>query len=197
MVRVRWPHSIKFQCEWMVIADHKYANRRGFRTTPRTPGCTKYDDETMPLKHTSNLTSHMKACDKIPATESYKEWKSRGYTILTTRRDASTMQVDGSGRLVEEQISGPVTQREFRELYVKGLVMDDLPFSFGEKKGMGRVFVRLLPKGVTVPLRNMARRDLDDLHSALVGRVDDSIKVRSAFHSNLRHLAFLITPPAC
>lgn len=158
---------------------------RHFRTTPRTPGCTERSSETSRLTNTSNFVSHMKVCPHLPAGESYAAWVARGYTALEVVASKDGVRLPsgdaGDGIGIEHEKVREVTQRGFRELFVKAVLQDDLPFSFGENEGMNKVFSYILPDGITVPHKNMVRRDLDLLHAALMKSVDISIEVRSRF----------------
>ncbi len=53
-----------------------------------------------------------------------------------------------------------VTKKGFRMHFVKGIVEDDLPFTFGEGKCMSCCFKYVLPKTCKVPARTMVRHDL-------------------------------------
>jgi hypothetical protein len=44
-----------------------------------------------------------------------------------------------------------VMKKGFHELLVKGIVEDDLPYSFGEKSGMSKLFKYLLPYSFVIP----------------------------------------------
>lgn len=60
-----------------------------------------------------------------------------------------------------------VTPRGFREVFTKGVIQDDLPFTFGSKGGMKKAFNYILPKGYKVPGATMVRRDLNLMHGAI------------------------------
>ena len=70
----------------------------------------------------------------------------------------------------EQGLANPahkVTPRGFREVFTKGVIEDDLPFTFGSKGGMKKTFNFILPKGYKIPGPTMVRRDLDLLHAAI------------------------------
>lgn len=70
-----------------------------------------------------------------------------------------------------------VTRKGFREFFVKGIVEDDLPYTFGEGNGMSRCFTYILPKGYKVPNRTMVRRDLHLLHDKINEKLNRILKV--------------------
>ncbi|CDO77468.1 hypothetical protein BN946_scf184902.g2 [Trametes cinnabarina] len=84
---------------------------------------------------------------------------------------------------VEEGRKSPVkelTRKGFREHFVKGLIEDDLPYTFGSRKGMSRCFKYILPKGFKVPDRMMVWRDLSILHKKIRERLNTMIKDNSS-----------------
>jgi hypothetical protein len=70
-----------------------------------------------------------------------------------------------------------VTRKGFRELLVKGLVEDDLPYSLGEKSGMGKLFTYLLPYGFSIPSHHTVRRDLDILYDSMSASINHELTV--------------------
>ena len=70
-----------------------------------------------------------------------------------------------------------VTKKGFRELLVKGIIEDDLPYSLGEKSGMSKLFKYLLPYGFAVPSHQTVWRDLDTLYEKLSSKVDQELQV--------------------
>ena len=76
-----------------------------------------------------------------------------------------------------EKPAKEVSKRGFREEFVKAVIEDDLPYSFGEGQGMSRCFRYVLPKGYNIPNGKMVRRDLDILHSKMEEKVNATIEV--------------------
>ena len=54
-----------------------------------------------------------------------------------------------------------VTRKGFHEHLVKGIIEDDLPYSFREKSGMKKLFIYLLPSNINPPSHQTVRHDLD------------------------------------
>lgn len=76
-----------------------------------------------------------------------------------------------------------LTKRRFREMFVKGIIEDDLPFSFGEREGMNRCFQMVLPQGYNVPNRAMVRCDLRILYDRLDEKITATILVSRNKHN--------------
>jgi len=70
-----------------------------------------------------------------------------------------------------------VTSKGFREHLVKGIIEDDLPYSFGEKLGMKKVFGYVLPRSISCPSHQTVRRDLDILYDKLDQKVNHVLQV--------------------
>jgi hypothetical protein len=72
-----------------------------------------------------------------------------------------------------------VTKKGFREHLVKGVIEDDLPYSFGEKAGMQKLFTYVLPCGFGLPSHQTIRRDMDLLYDELSHKINSLIQVSS------------------
>ena len=70
-----------------------------------------------------------------------------------------------------------VTRSGFREMYVKAIVQDDLPFGFGHKGGAQKMFDYILPKGFTTPSASTVKRDLMLLFNAADKQMTQEINV--------------------
>ncbi|KZV59091.1 hypothetical protein PENSPDRAFT_695450 [Peniophora sp. CONT] len=124
----------------------------------------------------SNWSRHLRHdCKKFPPSLMYETWLEQheaGEGEPQTMGCTGSLQswVVKNSVAVEQAKKQPLTRRRWREVFVKGLIEDDLPFTFGEKSGMRKVFATILPKGYKVPDRKMVRRDLDTLHAAMVSK---------------------------
>ena len=81
---------------------------------------------------------------------------------------------------IQEGITNPaviVTKRGFRERLIKGIALDDLAFSFPQRKGMNALLKYLLPRGWKIPGRKTVKEDITKLSSLLRERVDTLILV--------------------
>jgi hypothetical protein len=79
-----------------------------------------------------------------------------------------------------------LSKKGFREYFVMGIIEDDLPYTFGEKPGMEKLFQYVLPADYTIPSRKTVRRDLDLLHEEISTKITDSLTVRfHQIHSKL------------
>jgi hypothetical protein len=160
---------------------------RKFRTTPRTQGCKDFKDETLKAPASSNFISHSLVCNAIPAAKSWPAFEAQngkevevgenggGNATSTLGAQRSFMQ-DFTTRGYENP-EKTVTKKGFRELLVKGIVEDDLPYSLGEKSGMSKLFKYLLPYGFTVASHQTIRCDLDTLYEKLSSKVDQELQV--------------------
>ena len=72
-----------------------------------------------------------------------------------------------------------VTQKGFRQHFVKAIIEDDLPYSFGEKPGIQKCFLYILPKGYPILKHQTVRRDLDLLYSEMNVRISLMLLVSS------------------
>lgn len=166
-----------------------------FRTSPRTKGCKDYSKEKLPRPPPSNFISHLSACKHVPPDSTFEEWEARKQGKPGTS-NGDTMSVSGGvatarigGRVGQvammkefqhraaENPEKEVTKKGFREHFVKGVIEDDLPYTFGERRGMSRCFTYILPKGYKVPDRKAVRRDLDVLHYEINQKINDRLQV--------------------
>jgi hypothetical protein len=168
---------------------------RTYRCSSRTPGCVKYDAETLKKPPSSNFISHADKCTNVPRE---KKW-----AVISAAGDAGTAGgiVVGAGAVgdvgndsvggLEAQrsfmddfsargLANPakvVTRKGFREHLVKGIIEDDLPYSLGEKSGMKKLFVYLLPSRIKPPSHQTVRRDLNLLYTVLDAKVNEQLRV--------------------
>ena len=165
---------------------------RAHRTSPRTPGCTTHEHEKLPLPASSNFLSHLKSCKRLPKHVSYDSWLSaktaraagEGISAATPLSGLSaqrSIMSDFIARGVANPEKPSVSKKGFREHFVKGIVEDDLPFNFGEKGGMEKCFLYVLPEGYKVPSRSTVGRDVNLLFEGLDGVLNNALKVRFCY----------------
>lgn len=168
------------------------------RTVPRSSRkLTVFDDEPKPPS-LSNLISHLDSqCKKLPAAQSFKTWFTQRES---GEQESSGTPIMGDGEaqrkimsnFVQRGIENPkveMTRKGFRERFVKGVIMDDLPFVFGEKPGMKEALEYVLPEGYQVPNASMTTRDADRLYEAIDTKLTMLLKVW--------HFSHIITYAVC
>ena len=158
-----------------------------FRTSPRTRGCKQYKDEKLDRPNPSNFISHLEKCKQIPPEYKFEAWTERRKQELSADSGASTGGIVTSDMGSEimrafvqrgkESPAQELTKKGFRMHFVKGIIEDDLPFTFGEGQGMSRCFTYILPKSYKVPGRMVVRRDLGLLHVSMNKKLNTIIQV--------------------
>lgn len=157
---------------------------RTVRTVPRHEDCATFEDEKKTYKlNFSNFVSHCSSvCKTIPPKNSFDEWEKAHIlgTKACTEDAPAHAQRQVLRQFIDRGIANPgkeLTMKGFREYYVKGIIEDDLPFTFGKKKGMSRCFLYVLPAGYTIPSPSTVTRDASRLHGALNKIVTTMIEV--------------------
>lgn len=152
------------------------------RTSPRTPQLRDYSKEILPRPKSSNFTSHLRpeTC-RIPEEALFENFGKQMPT-------SSEPVLPAVGYVAQRKImldftargrTNPArkfTKEGFRTAFVKGVIQDGLPFTFGEGQGMKKLFGYSLPE-VSLPKRMTVRRDLDTLYMALQSELWAKIKV--------------------
>jgi hypothetical protein len=179
-----------------IISTHELVSRI-FRCSPRTPGCTKYKDETLKRPSSSNFISHADKCTQVPRDRRWAvvsaagDARTKGGVVMGVATEGDLEDPSGSVGGLEAQrsfmdafsargLANPaktVTRKGFREHLVKGIIEDDLPYSFGEKAGMKKLFVYLLPSSIKPPSHQTVRHDLDLLYTVLDDKVNEELRV--------------------
>ncbi|VDC04898.1 unnamed protein product [Peniophora sp. CBMAI 1063] len=173
---------------------------RRVRTTPRSNGSVQIFEvppEAYPKKW-SNLTTHLSTdCKKLPPKYTFQAWQERRDCGEDENDEAGDSDPSASQGTLSQWWAGQaaakpakqqrITKRGFREVFVKSIIEDDLPFTFGEKGGMHKVFRYVLPDGYKVPKRKMVRGDLDRLHAALTAK-----RVRPDFDAHPGRIAIIV-----
>ena len=176
-----------------VILTHIFVPRI-FRCSPRTPGCVKYKDEALKRPPSSNFISHADKCTRVPQDRRWAIVSGAGTTggvVMGAAMEGDLEDASGSVGGLEAQrsfmdafsaqgLANPaktVTRKGFREHLVKGIIEDDLPYSFGEKSGMKKLFVYLLPSNINPPSHQTVRHDLDLLYTVLDSKVNEELRV--------------------
>ncbi|KAK7014646.1 hypothetical protein R3P38DRAFT_2638211 [Favolaschia claudopus] len=123
----------RWDCKWC----------SNYRTSPRTAGCTKYQDETINLVVGSNFLSHLSNCKHIPDSASFDAYeaaeaaeKNGTRPAPTTKASQSELQRQSMSKFIEEGIANPavvVTKRGFRKHLVEGIAYDDHSLIPGRK----------------------------------------------------------------
>ena len=168
---------------------------RTYQCSPRTPGCVKYDAETLKKPPSSNFISHAEKCSQVPRE---KKWAvvsaavdagaAGGIVIdagVTGNTDNSSVGGLEAQRSFMDEFSAQglanptkvVTRKGFQEHLVKGIVEDDLPYSLGNKSGMTKFFVYLLSSRIKPPSHQTVRHDLDLLYTVLDAKVNEQLRV--------------------
>lgn len=150
----------------------------------------------------SNIISHPASdCKHVPSESTFEAWqraeilRKSGVAVSTPTPDGPTerqrqVMVQWGARAIENPQREEVTQKTFRERYVKALVEDDLPFGFGHKGGMKKLFHFVLPKEITVPSASTVSRDLVRLWTAVDANLTKEIRVRTSMSlSTLAHVS--------
>lgn len=186
----------RWQCKWCPYVINFGSNsvpesllkiNRAFRTSTRTKGCVKFEQETIELVVDSNFHSHLAKCPQLPPDASFEAYEAAELAAMAGTRplpSASTSNIvaqrNTMSKFVQEGIANPavtVTKRGFRERLVKGIALDDLAFSFPERKGMNALLKYLLPRGWKIPGRKTVKADITKLSTLLRERVDAFILV--------------------
>lgn len=176
-----------------------FSESRLYRTSTRTKNVKDYTKETLELKINSNFISHFDTCAGLPKNKNFEafieaEECAKHGPVAPTKQAAfsGTTDVDDGdegttarSRLVlskfvasgNENPAIEVTQKGFRELFVRAVIEDDLPFLLGEKPGISRLLTYLLPSHYAIPTRKTVRRDLDLLYSKLNDELNSELKV--------------------
>jgi len=178
MVRVCVVHYLKLP---RILT--KYHSK--YRSSPRTKGIIKYELECLDFKADSNFISHLDKCRNLPESESFathvatKDRENHGLGPLAAPPTSAHISSSEShlssnqgimGAFLERGKTHPeriVTKKVFRENFVKAIIVDDLPFSFGEKIGMKSCFEYVIPRDYKVPNHQMVRRDLDIMYDCM------------------------------
>jgi hypothetical protein len=156
--------------------------RRTIRRSSRTDGCKNYADETISRPVSTNFTSHTNLCKGRPASEDFGAEKKGGQVVLNVDEPASG--IAGQRKLIldftQKGIQNPqqlYTKTLFRERFVKAVIRDDLPFRFGEGKGIIDLF-KIFPEKPDLPSHQTVRRNLDMLHASISTSITNEIMVR-------------------
>lgn len=164
------------------------------RHTPRTPGIQKLSEEpeaAYRLPDGSNFIKHADSCKQRPREHDFfQQWTPQN-PINPEKASSQTSVISSSGEAAKQAtfmqdwtrrgLETPqkvYSARTFRELLVKGIIEDDLPFNFVEGKGMKNVFEFLLPVRTKIPSASTVSRDLNKLHTAMSSRLTEILKVR-------------------
>ncbi|KAJ6617377.1 hypothetical protein B0H10DRAFT_1948452, partial [Mycena sp. CBHHK59/15] len=120
-------------------------------------GCTKYEGESIKLVVDSNFHSHVPKCVGMPPVASFEAFteaeavdKAGTRLVLVTGMLSIVLQCQTLSKYIQEGIENPavvVTKRGFHKSLIKGIALDDLGFSFPERKGMNVLLKYLLPRG--------------------------------------------------
>ncbi|KAG8950706.1 hypothetical protein FRC00_007587, partial [Tulasnella sp. 408] len=160
-----------WRCRWCPV----------IRTSPHTLHVREYDKETLPRPKSSNFISHLKPeyC-QIPEEALFENIGKEGPT--TSGPVAPVAGYVAQRKMIHDftarGIIAPArkfTKEGFRTAFVKGVIEDGLPFTFGEGQGMKKLFGYSLPE-VSLPKRMSVRRDLDVLHTALQAELQARLK---------------------
>jgi hypothetical protein len=114
-------------------------------------------------------------CNTIPAAKSWPAFEAQNGKEVEVGENGGGNATSTLG--AQRSFMQDFTRKGFRELLVKGIVEDDLPYSLGEKSGMSKLFKYLLPYGFTVASHQTVRRDLDTLYEKLSSKVDQELQV--------------------
>ncbi|KAG8939615.1 hypothetical protein FRC04_006117 [Tulasnella sp. 424] len=132
----------------------------------------EYDKEPLPHPKSSNFISHLKQ-PTCPIPEEFS-FKNRGKEQPETSGSAGPLAgyVAQRKMILDFTVQGKIapaqkfTKEGFRTAFIKGVVEDGLPFTFGEGRGMKKLFEYSLPE-VSLPNHMSVRRELDVLYTAL------------------------------
>lgn len=168
---------------------HYNPNYSTFCTSERTKYVKNYANETVARPRSSNFIAHADNCRLMPKDQRYSAWLERqtsSSSISVVSKEGDEMRQRGMiaefVKCGRENPQKEVTQRGFRQHFVKGVIQDDLPYSFGEKRGMWMCFKYILPKGYSVPYGDLVRRDLNILYTKLEEKLSNMIQVRILCH---------------
>lgn len=142
----------------------------------------EYNKEPLPHPKSSNFISHLKQ-PTCPIPEEFS-FENRGKEQPETSGLAGPVTGYAAQRkmILDFTAQGKIaparkfTKEGFRTAFVKGVVEDGLPFTFGEGRGMKKLFEYSLPE-VSLPKRMSVRRDLDVLYTALQSELWARLKV--------------------
>ena len=156
-----------------------------YRCSPRTPNCTKYENEKLKRPAASNFISHSEKCSSVPFAKTWAAYKAAkdgvelggGQTVAVSGIEAQWAMMQSFSAHGLENPAKSVTKKGFREKWVMGIIEDDSPYSLGEKSGMKKVLDYILPKGLVVPSHQTVHRDLDVLYDKLDDKVNKELQV--------------------
>jgi hypothetical protein len=149
---------------------HAHLNARSTRKQPQS----------------SNFISHSRICKLVPVAQKWAAYEAHnGADIVETGAgESGDKSVEGQWTFMEhfsawglQNPAKEVTSKGFRECLVKGIIEDDLPYLFGEKAGMLKLFKYLLPHGISTPSHQTIRRDLDVLYEKLDEKLTNQLQV--------------------
>ena len=151
-----------------------------YRCSPRTPNCTKYENEKLKRPAASNFILHSEKCSRVPFAKKWATYKAAkdgvelgdGETVAVSGIEAQRALMQNFSARGLENPAKSVTKRRFHEKWVMGIIEDDSPYSLGEKSGMKKVLNYILPKGLTAPSHQTVHRDLDVLYKKLNDKVN-------------------------
>lgn len=164
-----------------------HIDNRKYRCSPQSPDCKIYENETIKRPGSSNFIAHSQACKSIPAAKTWARFQIQDGAETDGDRDigaGSNSGIQAQRTLMHEfgvrGLEYPeknVTRKGFREHLVKGIVEDDLPYSFGEKGGMKKLFEYVLPCGFGTPSHQTVRQDIDLLYDQLNEKLNHTLQV--------------------
>ncbi|KAF7378021.1 Reverse transcriptase-RNase H-integrase [Mycena sanguinolenta] len=167
-----------FKCRYCAI----------FRTSPRSAGIAKFEDETQKIKLPSNFTGHADSCNSRPSAQSwanFQEAEARARKGLPPLLDAAVPASVEAQRgmmqaFIQQGIDHPakkVTQRSYRKYLLQAIVRDDLAFRVTENEGMLDLLTHILPPKLRARVSHQTvARDLKVLHQALDKKLENMIK---------------------
>lgn len=128
-------------------------------------------------------------CKSRPQAKSFASYRENGDQEVT---DVEMPAEGGTGltgsrasmqSFIDAGVANPSkvkTQREWRELFVKGIIEDDLPFTHGEGRGTKRTLRYTIPRNWVIPEHTQVRRDLDRINEAVNLKLNKLLQVRSS-----------------
>jgi hypothetical protein len=150
-----------------------------YRCSPRTPNCTKYENEKLKRPAASNFILHSEKCSRVPFAKQWAAYKAAKDGVELGDGTVAVSAIEAQRALMQnfsacglENPTKSVTKRGFCEKWVMGIIKDNSPYSLGEKSGMKKVLNYILPKGLTAPSHQTVRRDLDVLYKKLNDKVN-------------------------
>lgn len=128
----------------------------------------------------------------MPDNANYNSWLSResGETAAPSLSGKDSGSGGSQGVLkafVKRGLENPaktLTRKGFREYYVKAVIQEDLPYSFGNKDGIKALFEYVLPAGFVLPSQFVVRADLDRLYNELSTKLSQKILVSDKLSFN-------------